>query len=234
MKRREFLLGLAATGLASSLTSVAQAATQPGFSLPPLFYAMEALEPVIDRQTMQLHYEKHHGAYVKGLNEALARFPGEWSNWSLEELLRNWTELPLGLQLPVRNMAGGHWNHSLFWRCLSQPDTVARSSRMKSALEADFGSYETFVSRFQEAAMKQFGSGWAWLIVERSGRLQVRNSPNQDCPLMEGQTPILGLDCWEHAYYLKYQNRRAEYVEAFWRLVNWEEVERRMDEARSR
>jgi Fe-Mn family superoxide dismutase len=225
--RRSFLQALAALSLSAVLPSLAEAAAASAFSVPNLDYPLGALEPVIDATTMEIHHGKHHAAYVKGLNEALAKNSGRWSNWSVEQLLQNLSDLPLSLQLPVRNMGGGHWNHSFFWKVIGPPDGPPPPGDLKGAIEEAFGSWGSFQQRLNEAAMSRFGSGWAWLVMDKGGRLVVRSTANQDCPLMEGQTPLLGLDVWEHAYYLKYQNLRKDYVDAFWRVIQWEEVARR-------
>lgn len=231
--RRRFLQSMAALGLASTLPSLAEAAAAPQFTVPELDYPFGALEPFIDRATMQIHHDRHHAAYVKGLNEALARSPGIWSNWPLDQLLKLVSELPPSLQLPVRNHGGGHWNHSFFWKIMGPPGGQNIPGDLKAALEERFESISGFQQRFQEVALTRFGSGWAWLVVDRGGGLTVRSTPNQDCPLMDGETPLLGLDVWEHAYYLKYQNLRKDYVEAFWNLVQWEEVARRFRATRA-
>ena len=231
IQRRSFLQGLAAIGVAATLPTLAQAAAAPGFTVPPLGYGYNSIEPVIDTTTMQIHHDKHHAAYVKNLNEAIAKNPGVWSNWTIEHLLQNLGELPMALQLPVRNNGGGHYNHSLFWKLIGTPNTSNIPGDLKRALEDRFGSLAKFQERFNEAAMTRFGSGWAWLVLEKGGNLAVRSTANQDCPLMEGQTPLLALDVWEHAYYLKYQNLRKDYVENFWKIVRWEEVGRRWREA---
>lgn len=224
IQRRIFLQALAALGLASVLPSLGEAAAAPVFTVPDLGYAFNALEPVIDATTMQIHHDKHHAAYVKGLNEAMAKHPGRWSNWTLDQLLKAIPDLPVSLQIPVRNMAGGHWNHSFFWKIIGPPGNASPPGDLKGAIEDAFGSWEAFQQRFNEAAMSRFGSGWAWLVVDKGGSLVVRSTANQDCPVADGEIPLLGLDVWEHAYYLKYQNLRKDYVEAFWKVIQWEEV----------
>ena len=198
------------------------------FALPSLPYAFSALEPSIDAQTMQIHYEKHHQAYIDKLNAAVAGT--EWENLAVEELLRRFKEVPEDKKAAVRNHGGGHANHSLFWTILS-PEKPSPSKALEDELSKAFGSVQDFKVQFSEKATTQFGSGWAWLVVNGSA-LEVCSTPNQDSPLMEGKTPILGLDVWEHAYYLRYQNKRPDYVAAFWSVVNWTEVERRLGEAR--
>lgn len=230
--RRSFLQALTALAVAPVLPSLAQAAAAPSFEVPPLGYGMAALEPVIDATTMTLHHDKHHAAYVKGLNEALAKNPGEWYSWSLEQMLQECESLPEALRLPVRNFGGGHWNHSLFWKVIGPPGNPPPAD-FKEAIDEHFMGWNNFQVRLNEAALSRFGSGWAWLVIDRGGEFLVRSTPNQDCPLMEGQIPLLGIDCWEHAYYLKYQNLRKDYVEAIWKVIQWDEVARRWREARA-
>jgi len=196
------------------------------FSTPQLPYAFDALEPHIDARTMEIHHARHHDAYVKNLNAALEGYPALQSA-SLEHLLRNLAELPESVRAPIRNHGGGHANHTLFWRVMTPGGNGEPVGRLGEALADAFGGFEAFKAAFTRAAMGRFGSGWAWLTVDASGALEVTDTPNQDSPLMHGLTPILGLDVWEHAYYLAYQNRRAEYIEAWWSVVDWEEVARR-------
>ncbi len=198
-------------------------------SLPALPYAYTALEPVIDAQTMEIHYTKHHQAYIDKLNAAIAGT--EWENLSVEDLLRRFNEVPDDKKTAVRNHGGGHANHSLFWTLLTTPNTTQPSGDLEKALVDTFGSVQDFKVKFSEKATLQFGSGWAWLTVT-DGKLEVSSTPNQDSPLMDGKTPILGLDVWEHAYYLRYQNKRPDYVANFWSVVNWDEVARRFAEAK--
>jgi superoxide dismutase, Fe-Mn family len=192
------------------------------FNLPKLPYAYNALEPYIDAQTMEIHYTKHHQAYVTNLNNAIAGTDAE--NKSLEDILATVDKYPVA----VRNNAGGHWNHSLFWSLLSPTPALAPSGKLGAAIEAKWGSLDAFKEAFSKAALSRFGSGWAWLCVEY-GALEICSTANQDNPLMPGVgcngVPILGLDVWEHAYYLKYQNRRADYIAAFWRVLDWKAVE---------
>jgi len=196
------------------------------FTLPALPYAPAALEPHIDALTMQIHHDKHHQAYVDNLNKAVAGTPHE--NKSLEELVSIAGTLPV----PIRNNGGGHWNHSFFWQILSPNAGGKPTGKLAASLDADFGSFDTFKEKFAAAGMGRFGSGWAWL-VEQDGKLLISSTSNQDNPLMDVAevkgTPILGVDVWEHAYYLKYQNRRAEYLAAFWQVVNWQEVNKRYE-----
>ncbi len=195
------------------------------FELPKLGYAYEALEPYIDAQTMEIHYTKHHQAYVNNLNNAVTG--GEWENRSLEEILSNVSQLPVA----VRNNGGGHYNHTFFWKILGPNAGGAPTGDLADALNRYFGSFEKFKEQFTSAAMTRFGSGWAWL-VKSGNELKITSTANQDNPLMDLSevkgTPILGVDVWEHAYYLKYQNRRNEYLSAFWNVVNWDEVGRRL------
>ncbi|PWH17442.1 MAG: superoxide dismutase [Anaerolineae bacterium] len=192
------------------------------FELPPLPYAYEALEPFIDAQTMNIHHTKHHQAYITNLNAALEKHP-ELSSWSLDDLMIRLNEVPESIRTAVRNHGGGHWNHAMFWQIMAPQAGGEPSGALAKAIEADFGSFANFKSEFEKAAMGRFGSGWAWL-VEKGDKLAVISTANQDNPLTEGLKPLLGIDVWEHAYYLKYQNRRAEYVSAWWNVVNWEAV----------
>ncbi|NLI24485.1 MAG: superoxide dismutase [Bacteroidales bacterium] len=194
------------------------------FELPKLAYDYKALEPYIDAMTMEIHHTKHHGAYTSNLNAALAGTPGE--GLTIEEILRNVSKYPVA----VRNNGGGFYNHNLFWRWLSPNGGGQPSGELADAIKRYFGSFEQFRDEFSKAAAGRFGSGWAWLVKDASGKLIIGSTPNQDNPLMDVSElkgyPILGLDVWEHAYYLKYQNRRPEYISAFWNIVNWEEVAR--------
>lgn len=189
--------------------------------LPPLPYAFDALEPYIDAQTMQIHYEKHHAAYVNNLNKAVAEFP-ELHRRSTEELLRDLHKLPEKVRTAVRNFGGGHYNHALFWESLRK-NAGEPKGELARAIQASFGGFPNFKQQFTEAATTLFGSGWAWLVVDGKA-LKIDVSSNQDNPLSRGLFPVLGLDVWEHAYYLKYQNRRPEYVEAFFNVINWEHL----------
>lgn len=195
------------------------------FELPPLPYAYNALEPSIDAMTMEIHHTKHHNAYVTNLNAALEKHP-ELSGKSLEELVGMPDSLPEDIRMAVRNNGGGHFNHSLFWQIMSPNGGGEPGGELASAISAAFGDFASFKTTFSQAAVGRFGSGWAWLGF-KGGKLTVLSMPNQDVPMMEGLTPILGLDVWEHAYYLKYQNRRPEYVANWWNVVNWDEVARR-------
>ena len=193
-------------------------------------YAFDALEPHIDARTMEIHWGKHHQAYVTNLNKAVEGHAG-LADKSVEALLRGFDDLPAEIQGAVRNHGGGHANHSLFWPCMSADGGGDPDGDLAAALSRDFGSIGDFRERFSAAAAGQFGSGWGWLVVG-DGRLEVIARPNQDSPLMEGKTPILGLDVWEHAYYLNYQNRRPDYIKAWWNVVNWAEVARRFTAAK--
>ncbi|GGM31440.1 superoxide dismutase [Mn] [Paraliobacillus quinghaiensis] len=192
------------------------------FELPELPYAYDALEPHIDKETMNIHHTKHHNTYVTKLNAALEGH-ADLQNKSLEELLSDLDSLPESVRTAVRNNGGGHANHSLFWTLLSPNGGGEPTGELASAIKDSFGSLDDFKEKFKAAATGRFGSGWAWLIVD-NGNLVITSTPNQDTPVMEGKKPILGLDVWEHAYYLKYQNKRPDYVAAFWNVVNWDEV----------
>jgi len=200
------------------------------YELPKLPYEYDALEPHIDKETMNIHHTKHHNTYVSKLNDALSGHD-ELLNKSIEDLISNLDQVPEEKRTAVRNNGGGHANHSLFWTILSPNGGGEPSGELAEAINQKFGSFEKFKEEFANAAATRFGSGWAWLVVN-NGELEVTSTPNQDSPLMEGMTPILGLDVWEHAYYLKYQNRRPDYISAFWNVVNWSEVEKRYNEAK--
>jgi Fe-Mn family superoxide dismutase len=192
------------------------------FELPKLPYSVDALEPYIDAQTMTIHHTKHHQAYITNLNAALEKHP-ELAEKSLEDLLSDLNAVPEDIRTAVRNHGGGTWNHNMFWEIMAPKTSVTPNADLMKSLEASFGSFDNFKSEFEKAANGRFGSGWAWL-VRRGDGLAIVSTPNQDNPLSEGLVPILGLDVWEHAYYLKYQNRRAEYVTNWWNVVNWEAV----------
>lgn len=200
------------------------------YTLPKLPYAYDALEPNIDAKTMEIHYTKHHQTYVDKLNEAVEGT--EWAELPVEELLARVDELPAKLKGPVTNHGGGHANHSLFWTVMSPEGGGEPVGEVAKAIDAELDGFDAFKKAFTQAAVARFGSGWAWLCVGKDGKLSVENSANQDSPLMQGLTPILGLDVWEHAYYLKYQNRRPEYIEAFYNVIDWNDVERRYQAAR--
>ncbi|WOE66029.1 superoxide dismutase [Aeromonas allosaccharophila] len=200
-------------------------------TLPALNYAYDALEPHIDALTMEIHHSRHHQTYINNLNAALETAP-ELAALPVEELLRRFDSLPATLQGAVRNHGGGHANHSLFWLVMSPQGGGEPGGELALAIERELGGFDVFKQAFTQAALSRFGSGWAWLVVNEAGRLQVESSANQDSPLMHGHTPILGLDVWEHAYYLKYQNKRPDYIAAFYQVVDWAEVARRYQEAR--
>lgn len=209
--------------------STAPSAKGTPFTLPPLPYAADALEPYIDKQTMEIHHDKHHGGYVNNLNKALESAP-QLAGKSLEELLaNNCAIVPDNIKTAVRNNAGGHANHSMFWQILAPKAGGQPSGKLADALKNAFGGFDQFKEKFAAAAASRFGSGWAWVVKDSSGKLDIISTANQDSPLMEGKFPVIGLDVWEHAYYLKYQNRRADYISAWWNLVNWKEAENRFN-----
>lgn len=197
-------------------------------TLPDLKFSYDALEPHIDARTMEIHYTKHHQGYVDKLNKALEERP-DLADKSVESLIGNLSQVPESIRTAVRNNGGGHANHTLFWSVLGPAPNGENepSGDLCTAIKNKFGSFAAFKSAFSDAAATRFGSGWAWLVKDKDGSLSVESTANQDSPLMEGKTPLLGLDVWEHAYYLKYQNRRPAYIEAFWFVVNWKEVEKR-------
>jgi superoxide dismutase, Fe-Mn family len=200
------------------------------FELPQLPYAYDALEPHIDKETMNIHHTKHHNTYVTNLNNAL-QGNEELLAKSVEEVIANLDAVPESARTAVRNNGGGHANHSLFWQILSPNGGGAPTGELADAISSKFGSFESFKEEFAKAATTRFGSGWAWLSVS-NGEIEVSSTPNQDSPIMEGKTPILGLDVWEHAYYLNYQNRRPDYIASFWNVVNWDEVSKRYTAAK--
>lgn len=200
------------------------------YKLPELPYAYDALEPHIDKETMNIHHTKHHNTYVTKLNEAVAG-KQDLESKSVEELVANLDAVPENIRSAVRNNGGGHANHSLFWKLLSPNGGGAPTGELAEAINSKFGSFDQFKEDFAAAAAGRFGSGWAWLVVN-NGELEITSTPNQDSPLSEGKTPVLGLDVWEHAYYLNYQNRRPDYIKAFWNVVNWDEVARLYSEAK--
>ena len=198
----------------------------PKFELPPLPYAYEALEPHIDAQTMKIHHDLHHGTYVTNLNNALDKHP-ELQDKSAEALIADLNSLPEDIRMVVRNNGGGHVNHTMFWQQLKHNDNGQPTGAVAQAIDKAFGGYAQFKEAFAKAATGRFGSGWAWLVADKSGAVSITSTPNQDNPMMEGHTPILGLDVWEPSYYLKYQNKRAAYIEAFWNVINWDDVAQR-------
>ncbi len=200
------------------------------FALPKLAYAYDALEPHIDARTMEIHHTKHHQAYITKANEALAGTP--FDGKPVEDILRNIREIPDNIRQAVINNAGGHANHTLFWEIMTPSGGGAPSGAVAKAIDGELGGFEKFKEKFAAAGAGRFGSGWAWLVVDGGKKLQVMSTANQDSPLMDGHTPILGLDVWEHAYYLHYQNRRPDYISAWWNVVNWEKVNQHLEKAR--
>ena len=236
MTRRQ---ALKTTALAATVSAVVPAAfAQPAptaaapsgpFTLPGLPYAFDALEPHIDARTMEIHHDRHHKTYVDNLNKAIADAP-ELAKKSVEDLLKDLNSVPEKIRTAVRNSGGGHFNHSLFWQMMKKGGGGEPKSELAKAIDKSFGNFADFKTKFNEAATKVFGSGWAWLV--RDGQdLKIESAPNQDTPLTAGKTPILGLDVWEHAYYLKYQNKRADYIAAWWNVVNWDFVSERFAQA---
>ena len=199
-------------------------------TLPPLPYAFDALEPYIDAKTMEIHHDKHHGAYVTNLNNALANNP-ELQSKSPEELVKSLNSLPEAIRTAVRNNGGGHVNHTMFWQQLKAGVKEPTSGKLIEGINASFGTTAAFKEQFNKAGLGRFGSGWAWLVVGKDKKLAIISTANQDNPITDGLTPILGCDVWEHAYYLKYQNRRADYLTAFWNVVNWNDIASRLDSA---
>jgi Fe-Mn family superoxide dismutase len=198
------------------------------YTLPGLPYDAAALEPHIDAQTMQIHHGKHHQAYVNNLNAALEKAPAEVQKLGLSDLLKDLARVPEAIRAAVRNNGGGHWNHTAFWKLMAPGAGGAPKERVADLINSSFGGFDKFKEQFAAAAISRFGSGWAWLVVE-GGKGSIVSTPNQDNPLMEGRKAILGLDVWEHAYYLKYQNRRADYIAAWWNVVSWDQVAANLD-----
>jgi Fe-Mn family superoxide dismutase len=228
MTRRDALkttaLATAALAVLPATSGVAQ--TNPPFTLEPLPYAFDALEPHIDARTMEIHHDKHHAAYVTNLNKALAQAPDPDAK-SLEALLKNLNGLPETIRTTVRNNGGGHYNHSLFWQMMKKGGGGEPKGELAQAIDKHFSNFSGFKEKFAEAAVKTFGSGWAWLVLE-NGALKIESTPNQDTPIMAGtKVPLLGIDVWEHAYYLRYQNRRPDYIAAWFQVVNWDFVAER-------
>ncbi|MFN7088905.1 MAG: superoxide dismutase [Candidatus Paceibacteria bacterium] len=193
------------------------------YALPSLPYPYDALEPYIDKMTMEIHHTKHHQGYVNNLNSALEKYP-EFHNLELEEILKNLNQLPEEIRTVVRNNGGGHYNHSLFWEIMKPNGGGEPKGKLAEEIKNNFGSFENFKNLFSETALRHFGSGWAWLVLTSEQKLKIYSLPNQDNPLMNGDLPIMGIDVWEHAYYLKYQNRRNEYIKSWWNVVNWEKI----------
>lgn len=200
------------------------------FELPELNYSFDALEPYIDARTMEIHHGKHHAGYVNNLNKALESAP-ELYNSSIESILSDLTKIPESIRTAVRNNGGGHANHSLFWQVMTPGGNKKPVGSLGKAIDSQFGSYEALMETFSNAAATRFGSGWAWLVLDGSKKLQVYSTANQDSPVSDGHTPVLGLDVWEHAYYLNYQNRRPDYIKAWWNVVNWDVVNRNYENA---
>ena len=219
---------LAACVVTSAIAQTDSTPTGP-YTLPPLPYAYEALQPHIDAETMRIHHNKHHQTYITNANKLLADQP-ELAKLSPEELLLNLDKAPEAIRVGLRNNVGGHLNHSQFWLMMSPDGGGEPKGELAEAIKKDFGSFEAFKKELTDAALKRFGSGWAWL-VENDGKLSIISTPNQDPPLLEGKTALLGIDVWEHAYYLKYQNRRADYIAGWWNVVNWPYVAKLHDEA---
>jgi Fe-Mn family superoxide dismutase len=239
MTRRQAIKtgALASAALAALPSAIAQtnsqmpaSATASGpFTVPPLPYAYAALEPFIDARTMEIHHDKHHAAYVANLNKAVAEYP-DVAKMSVEDMLKNLNAIPEKIRTAVRNNGGGHFNHSLFWQMLKK-DGGEPTDALAKAIDSAFGSFPTFKDDFSKAAIGQFGSGWAWLVIDRNKQLSIEPTSNQDSPISQGKQPLLGVDVWEHAYYLKYQNRRPEYVAAFFHVINWDFVAERYEKA---
>lgn len=231
MTRRQALkttaLASAACATAAALNSVS--AQPAAVALPPLPYAFDALEPHIDALTMQIHHDKHHAAYVANLNKAVAGFPAAGMQ-PVDKLLEDLSAVPEAIRTAVRNNGGGHYNHTLFWKMM-KPGGSRPSGELLKAVEKRFGSFALFQEAFTKAALGQFGSGWAWLVLDAGKQLSIEATPNQDSPISQNQQPLLGVDVWEHAYYLKYQNRRPDYVAAFFRVINWDFVAERYQKA---
>lgn len=198
------------------------------FTLPDLPYAYNALEPYIDEQTMRLHHDKHHATYIKNLNDALIGHE-DLLTMEIDELLRNLSKVPEGLRTKVKNNGGGHSNHAFFWTIMTPSADKEPKGRLAEEITKMFGDFPSFQEKFTQAALGRFGSGWAWLVIDRKN-LAIVDTSNQDSPVMDGKIPILGLDLWEHAYYLKYQNRRVEYIQAWWNVINWQEVSKRWEQ----
>ncbi|MEG4324718.1 Fe-Mn family superoxide dismutase [Microcoleus sp. AT3-A2] len=216
---------------ASPIAESPKIAQTPGpFTLPPLPYEYNALEPHIDARTMQFHHDKHHAAYVKNLNDAVSKYP-QLKNITAENMLRDLSKVPEDIRTTVRNNGGGHLNHSMFWEIMSPNGGGEPTGAIATAIQQNFGSVDDFKAKFNDAGAKRFGSGWVWLVRNKAGKLEITTTANQDTPLIDGNYPIMGNDVWEHAYYLKYQNLRADYLKAWWNVVNWAEINKRYEKA---
>jgi Fe-Mn family superoxide dismutase len=229
MSRRDLLrtTGLSAAALAlSPLSRLLAEEKKAAYTLPKLPYAFDALEPHIDAKTMEIHHDKHHQAYVDNLNKAMADAPPDLQGKPIDEILRDLDKIPEKIRQAVINNGGGHANHSMFWLIMGPKSGGEPKGELGKAIDSTFDSFAKFQEKLADAAMKRFGSGWAWLVIEK-GKLAIVSTANQDSPISKGQTPILGIDVWEHAYYLKYQNKRADYVKAWWNVVNWDDVTQR-------
>ena len=233
--RRKFLFLLGSGSIVALLgkfgdIAMAEAELQGPFELPPLPYDYDALEPYIDAETMKFHHDKHHAGYTKNLNKAVSQYP-ELASKSPEDILRAIESVPQDVATTVRNNGGGYVNHKMFWEIMSPDGGGDPTGVIAEGITASFGSFAVFKEQFSEAGSKQFGSGWAWLVLDPEQQLKVIMTPNQDSPLMEGMYPVMGLDVWEHAYYLNYRNERGKYIENWWNVVNWDEVNRRYQQA---
>jgi len=213
-----------------SHTTAQGAATQTAYVLPPLPYPFDALEPFIDAKTMEIHHDKHHAAYVANLNKALEGQP-DLIKLPVDQLIAHLDRVPENIRTAVRNNGGGHSNHSMFWKIMKKGGGGEPKGALADAIKSAFGSFADFKSKLSAAAMGRFGSGWAWLQLQ-NGKLTIESTPNQDSPIMSGNKPVMGIDIWEHAYYLKYQNRRAEYVEAWWNTLNWDDITKNFEAAK--
>jgi superoxide dismutase, Fe-Mn family len=227
LNRRQLLQAFGASAATLALAPHVLAADKTEFTLPKLPYAYDALEPYIDAKTMEIHHDKHHQAYVTNLNAALKDHP-EFFKKSISQLLKEIDQVPEKIRQAVINNGGGHANHSLFWQVMGPKAGGEPDGALAKAIDGAFESFDKFKAKMSDAAIKRFGSGWAWLVSDSGGKLMVISSANQDSPYLKGQTPLLGLDVWEHAYYLKYQNKRADYVKAWWNTVNWPYVAERL------
>jgi Fe-Mn family superoxide dismutase len=229
MNRRQFLHAAGTGAAVLTLGPLARAEEKKAYTLPPLPYAYDALEPHIDAKTMMIHHDKHHQAYITGLNTALMKAP-DLQGTPVNDLLKDIAKVPMDIRQAVINSGGGHANHTMFWEIMGPKAGGTPDGALAKSIDDAFGSFAKFQEKFTQAAMTRFGSGWAWLVVA-GGKLDIVSTGNQDSPLLTGKTPVLGLDVWEHAYYLKYQNLRADYVKAWWNVVNWDYVAMRFAEA---